>query len=306
MFSKDIIDCMKECLLSIFWAKKDIIDFLKNNNCTARELPKVDTVNELSRSGIVDLVFNNLNSKPDNGIGQFRSMLKSIIEWDYYNPYYFNEIKKLDKDKAIRNIEHLKQLQEIRDFKIKEERKRREEYEKNKFNMNKSMEELKHKFLMLFSGRDELGKTIDAQRRGYLFEEFLKELCMRESIQMSNQFKVNGEQIDGVIKYDGENYIVEAKWRDSLSASDSLYHFAYKAEGKMYGRGLFISVNGFSKESVSSLITGKAVRTILIDGGDIINVVEERYSLNHMLDVKIKEAQTSGRIYVDAITMKNK
>jgi hypothetical protein len=306
MLPKDIVDCMKECILSIFWAKKDIFDFFKNNNCTSRELPKEIETNDLSRSGIVDYVFNNLKIRSDNGIGQFRSILKSLVEWDYYNPYYFDQIKKLDKSKAMNNIEHLKQIQEIRDFKIKEERKRKEEYDKNKFNTNKSLEDLKHKFLMLFSGRDEFGKSIDSQRRGYLFEEFLKELCLIEGVQMSNQFKKTGEQIDGVIKYDGENYIVEAKWRDALSASDSLYHFAYKAEGKMYGRGIFISVNGFSRDSVNALVTGKAIKTILIDGGDIVNVVEGRYSLKHMLDIKVKEAQTSGRIYVDSITMKDK
>ena len=28
-FPKDIMDCMKECILSIFWPKKDIVDFMK-------------------------------------------------------------------------------------------------------------------------------------------------------------------------------------------------------------------------------------------------------------------------------------
>ncbi|GAB6168475.1 hypothetical protein JCM1393_09350 [Clostridium carnis] len=168
------------------------------------------------------------------------------------------------------------------------------------------MEEIKHKFLMLFSARDENGIAINLQKRGYLFEEFLKELCLVEGIQMSEAFKITGEQIDGVIKYDGENYIVEAKWTDNLSASDSLYQFAYKVDGKMYGRGLFISVNGFSKDSVNALVMGKSVKTILVDGGDIINVVEGRCSLKSMLDIKIKEAQTSGKIYVDVITMKDK
>lgn len=99
---------------------------------------------------------------------------------------------------------------------------------------------------------------------------------------------------------------MEAKWTDNLSASDSLYQFAYKVDGKMYGRGLFISVNGFSKDSVNALVMGKSVKTILVDGGDIINVVEGRCSLKSMLDIKIKEAQTSGKIYVDVITMKDK
>ena len=69
------------------------------------------------------------------------------------------------------------------------------------------------------------------------------------------------------IKCDGEHYIIEAKWHDKWSASDSLYQFAAKVEGKMYGRGVFISVNGFSPDSVQALTTGKALRTILVDGG---------------------------------------
>lgn len=37
MFPKDIMDCMKECILSIFWAKKDIIEFFENNGCTSND-----------------------------------------------------------------------------------------------------------------------------------------------------------------------------------------------------------------------------------------------------------------------------
>ena len=30
-FPKDIMDCMKGCILSIFWPKKDIVDFMKKS-----------------------------------------------------------------------------------------------------------------------------------------------------------------------------------------------------------------------------------------------------------------------------------
>lgn len=95
-----------------------------------------------------------------------------------------------------------------------------------------------------------------------------------------------GEQIDGSIKYDGEHYIIEAKWHDKWSASDSLYQFAAKVEGKMYGRGLFISVNGFSPDSVQALTTGKVLRTILVDGGDLVPItifIPMPFLLNHHL-----------------------
>lgn len=79
-----------------------------------------------------------------------------------------------------------------------------------------------------------------------------------------------------------------------------------KVEGKMYGRGIFISVNGFSPDSVQALTIGKALRTILIDGGDLVLITEGIYTLKEMLDNKIKAAQTMGRIYVDATNLNGK
>ncbi len=37
-FLKDITDCMKGCILSIFWSKKDIVDFFRKAGCTQRGL----------------------------------------------------------------------------------------------------------------------------------------------------------------------------------------------------------------------------------------------------------------------------
>lgn len=125
-------------------------------------------------------------------------------------------------------------------------------------------------------------------------------------LEVTKPFKVNGEQIDGAVKYDGEHYIVEAKWQDKASANEPVYQFAQKVEGKMYGRGLFVSVNGFSDHVISSLVSGKAIRTIFIDGGDIMLVLENYLSFSEMLDKKIGLAQTKGLIYVDALTGKSK
>ena len=83
-------------------------------------------------------------------------------------------MNKLSESEAKRNISHLKQLQEIRDYKIKQERQRQEEQERKRKDISISINELKEIFLNLFSGKDQNGKEINVQRRGYLFEEFLK------------------------------------------------------------------------------------------------------------------------------------
>lgn len=305
-FPKDIKDCMKGCILSIFWPKKDIIDFFKNASCTSKELIMESEYKELPRAQIVDIVFANLEKRSDLGIGQFRAMLKQLTEWDYFDPYYFKKLNKLDEDEAKRNITHLKQLQEIRDHKIKQERQRQVGLEKKRKDINIDIVELKDIFINLFSGKDKDGKEINSQRRGYLFEEFLRKLFINAGIEVTEPFKIVGEQIDGSFKYDGEHYIFEAKWHDSWSASNSLYQFAAKVEGKMHGRGVFISINGFSPGSVQALTTGKALQTILVDGGDLVPITEGMYTLKEMLDNKIKAAQTMGRIYVDAIILADK
>lgn len=305
-FPKEIMDCMKGCILSIFWPKKDIVDFMKKAGCTARELIAESEYNELHRAEIVDRIFANLEKRSDSGIGQFRCMLKELTEWDYFDPYYFQKLNKLNVNEAKRNIVQLKKLQEIRDDKIRYERQRQEEQERKLKDIRVSQDELKKIFINLFSGKDQNGKNINTQQRGYLFEEFLKKLFLSERIEVTEPFKIIGEQIDGSIKYDGEHYIIEAKWHDKWSASDSLYQFAAKVEGKMYGRGVFISVNGFSPDSVQALVTGKALKTILVDGGDLVQITEGMYTLKEMLDNKIKAAQTMGRIYVDSTNLADK
>ena len=74
----------------------------------------------------------------------------------------------------------------------------------------------------------------------------------------------------------------------------------------MYGRGIFISINGFSNDSVQALTIGKALNTILVDGGDLVLATEGLYTVGEMLNNKIKAAQTMGRICVDSINLMNK
>jgi len=84
------------------------------------------------------------------------------------------------------------------------------------------------------------------------------ELSKLSSLEITEPFKIIGEQIDGSIKYDGEHYLVEAKWQNKEASNEPVYQFANKVEGKMYGRGIFVSIQGFSKNVVKTLVQVKA------------------------------------------------
>ncbi|MCI5125067.1 MAG: hypothetical protein D3925_11470 [Candidatus Electrothrix sp. AR5] len=223
---------MRDCLLKIFWAKDDIVSFFENNGCTSSDIKSLGEYKEYSRAKIIDNLFNHISSKHDCGLGPFRAMLHALVNWSHFDTFYFDKLKKLNRDDANRAIQHLKQLQEIRDHKIKEDRKRRELKEQEARNPKKTIDELKKKHISLLQGE------LSPQQRGYELEKILLELSKISELEVTKPFRVNGEQIDGAIKYDGEHYIVEAKWQDKSSANEPVYQFAQKVQGKMYGRGL--------------------------------------------------------------------
>jgi hypothetical protein len=299
-FPNDVKLAMRDCLLKIFWSKDDIVTFFRNNSCSAHDIKILGQYKEVHRNQIVDQMFSYLDSKADEGIAQYRSMMKSLVEWNHFDPYYFDKIKKLNRIEAETALSHLRQLQEIRDAKIKEQRREREKKESDLQKSKTSLTEVKEKFLRLLQGTDNI------QKRGYELEKILQELAVMSSLEMTEPFRVNGEQIDGAIKYDGEHYIVEAKWQEKEAANEPVYQFAGKVEGKMYGRGIFVSVHGFSENVVKSLVQGKALRTIFVDGADLTVTLEGLIDFKDLIDKKVKAAQTKGLIYIDAITGKEK
>ena len=245
---------------------------------------------------MVDLMFTQLADRADGGLGPFRAMLQSLIKWTHFDPYYFDKLKKLDRTEADRNIAHLRQLTEIRDAKIQEDRKRREADEAAKQQPKEDLSSLREQFLDLHAG------SLKPQARGYALERILAELARIESLEVTEPFKVHGEQVDGTVKYDGEHYLLEAKWQDTSASNEPVYQFVGKIEGKMYGRGLFVSVHGFSANVIRTIVEGKAIKTIFVDGEDLVLVLEGHLSFTDMIDRKVKAAQTKGLVYVQPIS----
>lgn len=297
-FPADIKGCMKDCILSLFWPRKAIVGFFEKHGCTKAEVGRlqINGENAPKRHEIVDALFETLAARPDNGLGPFRAMLQSLLTWSHFDPYYFEKLRKLDQAAATRNLEHLRQLQEIRDSKIKADRVRRATQEAVRQQPTASLAELRTEYL------DLLANKTSRQQRGYALERILAELARLSRLETTEAFRVNGEQVDGAVKFDGEHYLIEAKWQEKSASNEPVYQFAGKVAGKLYGRGLFISVNGFSLEVIRSLVIGKEIQTLFIDGEDLILVLEGHLTMREMIDRKVKAAQTKGLIYVHPIS----
>ena len=296
----DIRLMLHDCILALFWPKLKIAEFFKSVGCPEPILRTIapDQV-ELSRHQMVTEAFSLLGDRHDRGYSVFQTMIDRLINWSHFDTYWFETVPKLDRVQAEGALEALREAIQRRNRSTQENRR-----STNTASVSAAKKADLSALTTLFTKL--YGDQLTPQARGYLFERFLRELFDRQSIAMGDPFRIVGEQIDGTFKFEGENYIVEAKWHDAVTSTGDLYKFAHKVDGKMHGRGLFVSVNGYSHEGIKALVVGKQIQTILMDGEDISHVLEGRIALEELLDYKIRAAQTRGDVYVCAVRRSRK
>jgi hypothetical protein len=137
------------------------------------------------------------------------------------------------------------------------------------------------------------------QKRGYELESIFTDLMMINNIPVQKSFKIEGEQVDGAIKYDSHYYLVELKWTENKISQAEIASLFLKVEGKLEARGIMISMNGYSKQVLNSLPRGKELKVILLDGLHLTNVIYGNYSFKELLEYAVEEATLRSNIYCE-------
>jgi hypothetical protein len=138
------------------------------------------------------------------------------------------------------------------------------------------------------------------QQRGFALEPLLHDIFDTFDLQPRKSFRVIGEQIDGGFTLGGEHFLLEAKWQQGVVARDALDVFRAKVERRSENTlGLLVAVNGFEPTAVE-MYTGAHAPIILMDGGDLFAVLEERIDLRELLERKRRESSMTGRVLITA------
>ena len=151
-FPPDFLGCMRHYLFG-FGRKRTSIPFL--NGTVARTL--ISRLSRISRQTASTGLpwFTNVYTATFAcrwRSGPPEAMLQSLLNWSSFDPNYFDNLRKLDRKEAERNLDHLKQLQELRDGKIREERRRRESAEAEMQKAKRTLEQVREDYLALHSG----------------------------------------------------------------------------------------------------------------------------------------------------------
>ena len=169
------------------------------------------------------------------------------------------------------------------------------EKQKQEFkNTKQILEDIRQKFLELSNDKS------DPQKRGYELEPIMNKLFELEDLNPKSSFKTTGEQIDGAFVLENTHYLFEAKWHSKPIEKIELVSFADKVKGKLKTTlGLFLSINGFSQDSLTAFQQRQEPSVILMDGADLMAVLDQRISLSKLISRKKEIASTKGKIFAN-------
>ena len=142
-------------------------------------------------------------------------------------------------------------------------------------------------------------EKLASQKRGYAFEKFLNTLFSTFDMKARSPFRLVGEQIDGSIEFEGNIYLIEAKWQNAPVGNADLLVLHGKVGGKAsWSRGIFISYSGFTKEGLEAFSKGRPTNLIAVTGQDLYFILEGKMPLDQIICLKARLAAEEGRVYV--------
>lgn len=294
--STNSILALKDALAAIFYRKKDLRQFVELTIENTAIVPTIDWVENVKYESVSQLI-DRMVKRQD--IYQ-TDLLKLIQEVGNMNDFshldYWEKENKGLINKAKTAVSKLRKQAKGYFDTIEELKKAEKRRETTKEKLNNSiayqqkLDELKTEFFQIASNSN-------SKEKGFQFEKFLNKLFVFFDLDPKSAFKVTGEQIDGAFTFDNADYLLEAKWQEKAVNAADLYTFGGKIQGKLKNTlGLFISLGPYSSECTK---TGSPVlkSMILMDGMDLMQVLEGRVRLNDLILIKRRHASQTGDIY---------
>lgn len=289
------IQSLKEALTYAYWYKSDLQSFLTHTISDSNILARLDWGGY--KRNIVATLVDHLAQNED--VYQ-RQLLRLMTETA--NITDFSHLARLDDgaDKvakaesavaALRN--QIKGHRDLIAEKEDIERRRAEAHQKMM-----AVTAVKDRIDQLTKEYFALLGSDNPQQRGFKLEKILRELFEIFDLDPKASFRIVGEQIDGAFTFETTDYLLEAKWQKDPVGADNLDGLAGKLSRKLDNTlGLFLSINGFSEDGVKAHSSGRRLM-ILMDGSDLMAVLEGRIDLIQLLLRKRREASQTGNIYL--------
>lgn len=214
--------------------------------------------------------------------------LKEPLWWD--KNHHYNEAKGLLKEfKEYIKVDVLKEKENKKEFEKEIEKVKVKD--KEKINKTIFLENIKNKFFEYSAKKD------IEQKRWYWIEKIFFDILELENIDSKRPYKNKWEQIDGHLKFNTFDYLIEIKWTKESVKQKEISEFDWKIDWKAQStRWIFFSVNWFSDSAITQ-VKKRNPRIFFIDVLDFISVLEERRSIYDIFLEKENNLVTKWIVY---------
>lgn len=298
--SPNAVMALKNALTSVFWFKKDLYSFAKAAVSNEQMfLSGIDwTGPQLKRdsvSSFVDRLVEWQDEYPDVLV----TVMLDVASMESFPALERTEDPQLKIRAAKSAVEELRRHTSPFEAKMVErlESQERIDGQREAAQMQQAtsrrLGEIREVYVGLASSTE-----IPPQVRGQQFESVLRDLFEVFDLDPKASFSVVGEQIDGGFTFGGEHFIVEAKWEKGPATREDLDVFDKKVRRRVENTlGLFVAVSGFQTTAVD-LHSNNQSPLILMDGMDLLAVLEQRISLSDLLHRKRRAASMKGQVFL--------
>ena len=157
-----------------------------------------------------------------------------------------------------------------------------------------ALDDLRSRFLTMHA-------SPNPQRRGQEFEVFLKDLFALWDLAPRAAYDLAHEQVDGAFTFRTDDYLLEARWWHDRLQPKELNDFRAKIDGKARNTlGLCVAVEGFTAGAVEMHSRSQSP-LVLMDGADLMPILEGRIGLDEVLERKRRHAAETGNVMFRAI-----
>ena len=282
---------LKNALTDIYWYKNDLRNFI--TDCIQnKEIANSVNWDNYKRQIVSDLV--NILTKTPDCLNDLTTLCSEVTLIDDFSHLERLEDGQQKASKARTSVSQLQRLMKshqstaedrdsiaVRQRKGKEKEKEHKAFQEKLADINSIFQRI---------ARD--------PNRGFELEKLMRELFDLYDLDPKASFRIEGEQVDGGFSLDGTDYLFEAKWQREPVGASALDIFGRKIERKLENTlGVFLSINGFSPNGVQTH-TKTRPSTILMDGQDLMAVLDERIDLVQLLNRKKRHAARTGEIYL--------
>lgn len=297
VISPAAINALKEALSNIYWYKKDLKSYLYHS------LNEPELLNRLNWQDYKrNIVSNLIDYLAKNQAKYMESLL--FLMGDIIKIKDFSHLVRLEdgKDKVRKAAESVAALEKL--YKphesLVEEQKKIEQRRKDAFDVRSKKQAVNEKIDELKVSYYQLLASSNSQARGFELEKLIRNLFVLYDLDPKSSFRIQGEQIDGAFTFDNTDYLFEGKWQKELTGIQDLDAFSGKIARKLDNTlGLFLSITGFSEHAIIAHSTGRKMM-ILMDGSDLMAVLENRIDLVELLLLKRRHAAQTGNIFLKA------